>query len=92
MGFGSYDESERQEQNVDGEGINVHEHQHEGGVSTEGADSDELLDRLQDIKRVSARPTRAEPPTERSPRPILLCEMLPHGSADTAADPNVATI
>ena len=54
MGFGSYDESEQQDQNADdeddGEGINVHEHEHEGEISTEGADSDELLDQLQDIK------------------------------------------
>jgi nucleosome binding factor SPN SPT16 subunit len=54
MGFGSYDESEQQEQTVDeddgGESVNVHEHDHQGEVSIEDADSEELLNQLQDIK------------------------------------------
>jgi len=56
MGFGSYDESE-QETGDDGtdidedDAVNVHENDHDGEVTVEGADStDELVDRLQDLK------------------------------------------
>jgi hypothetical protein len=57
MGFGSYDESEQDNQNLDSEdidpddGLDTAEHEHDGGVDYEiGASNDELLDRLQDIK------------------------------------------
>ena len=54
MGFGSYDESEQQNHDTDvdeSEALDVHEHEHEGTESLEmGADSSELLDRLQDMK------------------------------------------
>lgn len=53
MGFGSYDESERQDQDVeaDDEGVNVHENEHDGDVSVESdVSTDDLLGRLQDIK------------------------------------------
>lgn len=56
MGFGSYDESEqeRQQQSPDDEdveAVDVHQHDHDGEVSYEnGADTDELLSRLGDIK------------------------------------------
>jgi len=56
MGFGSYDESEQENQEYDSEfdeeeGVNTAEHAHEGEVDFEiGASNDELLDRLQDIK------------------------------------------
>ena len=54
MGFGSYDESEQQNHNADvGESTaeNVHENDHEGEESLEmGAEQDELLARLQDMK------------------------------------------
>jgi hypothetical protein len=54
MGFGSYDESEQQNQEVDaddGEGVNVHENDHEGTVSFEtDASTDDLIDQLGDMK------------------------------------------
>ncbi|UPV73894.1 DUF5786 family protein [Halorussus limi] len=55
MGFGSYDESEQQNQEVntddDGEGVSVHENDHEGELKFEtGASTDDLVDKLQDIK------------------------------------------
>lgn len=54
MGFGSYDESEQKDQNVDtdeDDGVAVHENDHEGEVSFEtDASTDELLDKLGDIK------------------------------------------
>lgn len=54
MGFGSYDESEQQNHDADvdeSEALDVHEHEHEGTETLEmGADSGELLDRLQDMK------------------------------------------
>jgi hypothetical protein len=54
MGFGSYDESEQKDQNVDtdeDDGVAVHENDHEGEVSFETeASTDELLDKLGDIK------------------------------------------
>ncbi|MFC7138524.1 DUF5786 family protein [Halosimplex aquaticum] len=54
MGFGSYDESEQQDQNVDtdeSEGVNIHENDHEGEITFETeASTDDLVDRLEDIK------------------------------------------
>lgn len=57
MGFGSYDESEQERQSVDSEdvdeeeSVDTAEHEHSGGVNYEmGASSDELLDRLQEMK------------------------------------------
>jgi hypothetical protein len=56
MGFGSYDESEQENQSDDAgidedDAVNVHENDHDGEVTVEGADStDELVDRLQDLK------------------------------------------
>ncbi|MFB6087263.1 MAG: DUF5786 family protein [Haloarculaceae archaeon] len=56
MGFGSYDESEQENQSDDADfdeddAVNVHENDHEGEVTIEGAEStDDLVDRLQDIK------------------------------------------
>jgi len=56
MGFGSYDESEQDNQELDADyedddGVNTSEADHEGDVEYEiGASNDELLDRLQDIK------------------------------------------
>ncbi|WP_128477079.1 DUF5786 family protein [Halorussus pelagicus] len=56
MGFGSYDESEQENQDYDADldddsGVNTEENAHEGSVDFEiGASNDELLDRLKDIK------------------------------------------
>jgi hypothetical protein len=56
MGFGSYDESEQENQTDDADidendALTVHENDHDGEVTVEGADSpDELVDRLQDLK------------------------------------------
>ncbi|PSQ45766.1 death domain-associated protein [Halobacteriales archaeon SW_6_65_15] len=56
MGFGSYDESEQENQDYDADldddnGVTTEENSHEGSVDFEiGASSDELLDRLEDIK------------------------------------------
>ncbi|UPV77153.1 DUF5786 family protein (plasmid) [Halorussus limi] len=55
MGFGSYDESEQQNQEVntddDSEGVSVHENDHEGELRFEtGASTDDLVNKLQDIK------------------------------------------
>lgn len=57
MGFGSYDESEQERQDLDsdslaeGEGIATTETNHDGEVDFEiGASNDELLDKLKDIK------------------------------------------
>lgn len=55
MGFGSYDESEQDNQEIDADidesGVQTGEADHEGEVSYEiGASNDELLDRLKDIK------------------------------------------
>ncbi len=56
MGFGSYDESEQDNQEIDADydddtGVSTGEADHDGDVEYEiGASNDELLDRLQDIK------------------------------------------
>jgi hypothetical protein len=57
MGFGSYDESEQENQSMDtdleeGEAVNTSEHDHEGAVEYEFGEttSDDLLDQLSDIK------------------------------------------
>ena len=54
MGFGSYDESEQQDQDVEADedaAVNVHENDHEGEVAFESdASTDELLDRLDEMK------------------------------------------
>lgn len=56
MGFGSYDESEQEHQDIDtdlddDEAVDDREFAHEGEVEFEnGASNDELLDRLQEIK------------------------------------------
>jgi len=56
MGFGSYDESEQEHQDLDtdfedDEGLDTSENDHSGSVDFDiGASNDELLDRLQDMK------------------------------------------
>ncbi|MFP8952739.1 DUF5786 family protein [Natrialbaceae archaeon A-arb3/5] len=54
MGFGSYDESEQQEVDADfdeDDAVKSGENSHKGTIEFEnGASSDELLDRLQEIK------------------------------------------
>ena len=56
MGFGSYDESEQENQQIntdfeDDDGLNTSENSHDGDVKYDiGASSDELLDRLQEMK------------------------------------------
>jgi len=56
MGFGSYDESEQENQNFDTdfddeEGHDTAENVHSGSVDFDiGASNDELLDRLQEMK------------------------------------------
>lgn len=56
MGFGSYDESEQQNQEIntddeDSEGVTVHEHEHKGEMSFEtGASTDDLMEQLAEIK------------------------------------------
>jgi hypothetical protein len=55
MGFGSYDESEQENQELDldddEEGVKTSENDHEGAVEFEiGASNDELLDKLEQIK------------------------------------------
>jgi hypothetical protein len=56
MGFGSYDESDQERQDIDtdydeDEGVTTDESDHDGDVEYEiGASNDELLDRLEDIK------------------------------------------
>jgi hypothetical protein len=54
MGFGSYDESEQKNQEVDtddSEGVNVHENDHEGEFTFESdASTDDLVDKLADMK------------------------------------------
>ncbi|WP_136688884.1 DUF5786 family protein [Halorhabdus amylolytica] len=56
MGFGSYDESEQDKQDLDAdfdddEGVNAAENTHDGDVEFEfTASNDELIDKLSDIK------------------------------------------
>lgn len=55
MGFGSYDESEQQQPADDeedaGEGVSVHENDHDGSVSVESdVSTDDLVSRLGDIR------------------------------------------
>lgn len=54
MGFGSYDESEQQEVDADfddDDAVTSGENSHDGTIEFEnGASSDELLDRLKEIK------------------------------------------
>ena len=55
MGFGSYDESEQENQSLDTdegtEGVSVRENEHHGDVSFETDESAaDLVDRLQDMK------------------------------------------
>lgn len=56
MGFGSYDESEQENQQFDTDfdedvGLDTAENSHDGNVEYDiGASNDELLDRLQEIK------------------------------------------
>lgn len=56
MGFGSYDESEQENQQGDAdlddsEGVSVHENDHEGEATFEtGASNEELIDQLQSMK------------------------------------------
>ncbi len=60
MGFGSYDESEQENQEIttdegDPEGVAIHDSDHDGEVSFEtGATTDELVGRLADIKEDDA--------------------------------------
>jgi hypothetical protein len=56
MGFGSYDESEQENQEVsavedDAEAVDVHENDHEGELTFEtDATTDELVDKLGEMK------------------------------------------
>ena len=54
MGFGSYDESEQKDQNIDADGedaVNLHENDHEGEVEFEFDETEEsLIDRLDEMK------------------------------------------
>lgn len=57
MGFGSYDESEQENQeidasNLDDEGLSTSEHDHDGEVEFEfgNTTSADLIDQLEDIK------------------------------------------
>jgi len=56
MGFGSYDESEQENQEYsadldENDGVETRQSKHEGAVDFEnGASNDELLERLQEIK------------------------------------------
>ncbi|THE64589.1 death domain-associated protein [Salinadaptatus halalkaliphilus] len=54
MGFGSYDESEQQDVDADfddDDAVESEQNSHQGSIEFEnGASSDELLDRLQEIK------------------------------------------
>ena len=56
MGFGSYDESEQENQDIDAgdieeSGVATEENAHEGSVEYDiGASNEELLDKLEDIK------------------------------------------
>lgn len=54
--FGSYDESEQQNQEVstdddDSDGVSIHENEHEGQITFEtDASTDDLMDQLAEIK------------------------------------------
>lgn len=57
MGFGSYDESEQERQNLDSNDVDdastvtTEENAHDGRIDFEnGASNDELLDKLEEIK------------------------------------------
>ncbi|PSQ34514.1 death domain-associated protein [Halobacteriales archaeon SW_10_66_29] len=54
MGFGSYDESEQKDQNVDADGskaVNIHESDHDGEVSFETElSTGDLVDKLDEMK------------------------------------------
>ena len=54
MGFGSYDESEQEDQHTEIDedaSVNVHENDHDGKANFDpGASSDELIDQLQSMK------------------------------------------
>jgi hypothetical protein len=54
MGFGSYDESEQQDQDIeadDSDGVSIHDNDHEGEVTFETeASTDDLVDKLAEIK------------------------------------------
>ena len=59
MGFGSYDESEQDNQELgdieDDDGVSTEENEHDGEVEYEiGASNDELINRLKDIKEDDA--------------------------------------
>lgn len=58
MGFGSYDESEQQDQDVnasDEDAVTVHENNYEGAVEfNTDASTDDLLDKLGEIKEADA--------------------------------------
>ena len=59
MGFGSYDESEQENQEIETDledaAVSTRESDHEGEVSYEvEASNEELLDRLQEIKETEA--------------------------------------
>jgi hypothetical protein len=59
MGFGSYDESEQDNQELgdieDDDGVTTEENEHDGDIEYEiGASNDELINRLQDIKEDDA--------------------------------------
>ncbi|MFC6905952.1 DUF5786 family protein [Halalkalicoccus tibetensis] len=56
MGFGSYDESEQENQDYDtdfedGDGVDTNEKTHDGAITFDnGASNDELLSKLEEIK------------------------------------------
>jgi hypothetical protein len=55
MGFGSYDESERENQEIDtdldGEGMDAADHSHDGSIEFEfGSSNEALIDQLREIK------------------------------------------
>lgn len=54
MGFGSYDESEQQDQDIetdDSDGISIHDNDHEGKITFETeASTDDLVNKLAEIK------------------------------------------
>ena len=68
MGFGSYDESEQRDPDYGGDDeegedatVDLHENDHEGAVSFDsGASTDDLVDRLADIKEAAAEEAAEE--------------------------------